>query len=90
MDTRSRTTSMNLYYVAISRARQEARIYTNSAKELPVAIARRYSKTSTMELQKERKTYTAKSYASKSGVAGGKPDIASGKQRNYQSYENKE
>ncbi len=41
LDTNSRTTSMNLYYVAISRACHEARVYTNSVKELPAAIARR-------------------------------------------------
>ncbi|WP_017172825.1 MobF family relaxase, partial [Xanthomonas phaseoli] len=42
LDTKSRTTSMNLYYVAISRARQEARVYTNNRGELPAAIARRF------------------------------------------------
>ena len=55
LDTKSRTTSMNLYYVAISRARHEARIYTDSLKALPSAIAKRYNKTSALELQMERK-----------------------------------
>ncbi|MGZ5198254.1 MAG: MobF family relaxase [Telluria sp.] len=55
LDTRSRTTSMNLYYVAISRARYEARIYTNSLKELPAAIARRFEKTTAMSVQQERR-----------------------------------
>ena len=54
LDTRSRTTSMNLYYVAISRARYEARIYTNSLKELPAAIARRFDKSTALALQRER------------------------------------
>jgi conjugative relaxase-like TrwC/TraI family protein len=54
LDTRSRTTSMNLYYVAISRARYEARIYTNSVKELPAAIARRFDKTTAMSVHHER------------------------------------
>lgn len=75
MDTRSRTTSMNLYYVAISRARQEARIYTNSVKELPTAIARRYSKTSALELQRERRNYAVRILvAEEFGVAQGKKD----------------
>lgn len=54
LDTRSRTTSMNLYYVAISRARYEVRIYTNSVKNLPAAIARRFDKATAMAVQQER------------------------------------
>jgi conjugative relaxase-like TrwC/TraI family protein len=54
LDTRSRTTSMNLYYVALSRARHEARIYTNSLKELPAAIARRFDKTTATSVHLER------------------------------------
>lgn len=54
LDTRSRTTSMNLYYVAISRARHEARVYTNSLGELPDAIARRFDKSTALALQRER------------------------------------
>ncbi|MBD4382615.1 ATP-binding domain-containing protein, partial [Xanthomonas citri pv. citri] len=54
LDTKSRTTSMNLYYVAISRARQEARVYTNNRGELPAAIARRFDKTTALAIQRER------------------------------------
>ncbi|WP_235630499.1 hypothetical protein [Xanthomonas citri] len=50
LDTNSRTTSMNLYYVAISRACHEARVYTNSVKELPAAIARRFDKTTALAI----------------------------------------
>ena len=57
LDTKSRTTSMNLYYVAISRARREARIYTNSLKSLPTAIARRFDKTSALSIQRERQRH---------------------------------
>lgn len=39
IDTRSRTISRNLYYVALSRARQQAVIYTDSRERLPLAIA---------------------------------------------------
>ncbi|MDM0015037.1 MobF family relaxase [Variovorax sp. J22P168] len=54
IDTKSRTTSMNLYYVAISRARHEARVYTNSVKELPEAISKVYQKTTALGIQRER------------------------------------
>ena len=43
---------MNLYYVAISRARQEARVYTNSIQALPTAIARRFDKSTALEIQR--------------------------------------
>ena len=42
---------MNLYYVAISRARQEARVYTNSIQALPTAITRRIDKSTALEIQ---------------------------------------
>lgn len=54
LDTRSRTTSLNLYYVAISRARLEARVYTDSVKGLPNAIARRFEKSTALAIQRER------------------------------------
>lgn len=55
LDTKSRTTSMNLYYVAISRARHESRIYTNSVSDLPTAISRRFDKTTALDIQRERR-----------------------------------
>lgn len=79
LDTKSRTTSMNLYYVAISRARHEARIYTDSLKELPSAISRRYNKTSALELQTERKA----AYQAKRGVAAGKAGVTEGRDQKY-------
>lgn len=54
LDTQSRTTSMNLYYVAISRAKQEARIYSDSIEKLPNAIARFFSKATALEIQREK------------------------------------
>ncbi|WP_080932681.1 MobF family relaxase [Xanthomonas albilineans] len=54
IDTKSRTTSMNLYYVAISRAREEARVYTNNRGGLPQAIARRFDKTTALGLERDR------------------------------------
>lgn len=54
LNTKSRTTSQNLWYVAISRARHEARIYTDSIAGLPAAIANRYDKTTALSLQQAR------------------------------------
>lgn len=61
LDTKSRTTSANLYYVAVSRARHEANIYTDSKQNLPEAIARRFEKTAALEVKRrkpERRTAT--------------------------------
>ena len=54
LDTRSLTTGKDLYYVAISRARYEATIYTNSRAELPAAISREAVKTAALDIQRER------------------------------------
>jgi len=72
LDTKSRTTSMNLYYVAISRARHEARIYTNSCKELPAAIARRFDKSTALALQRERQWQRRDAGMRPKGAADGK------------------
>jgi ATP-dependent exoDNAse (exonuclease V) alpha subunit len=48
--TKSRTTSQDVYYVAISRARQEARIYTDDAAKLPLAIQRERPKHAALDL----------------------------------------
>jgi conjugative relaxase-like TrwC/TraI family protein len=52
--TNSRTTAKDVYYVAISRAREEARIYTNDMKQLPEAIARENEKYAALDLARER------------------------------------
>ncbi|WP_050453525.1 MobF family relaxase [Candidatus Burkholderia verschuerenii] len=52
--TNSRTTAKDVYYVAISRARHEARIYTNDLKKLPAAIARENQKHAALDLARER------------------------------------
>lgn len=72
LDTRSRTTSMNLYYVAISRARYEARVYTNSIKELPVAISRRFDKSTALAIQRERELQRHSAGLQPKGAADGK------------------
>ncbi|ATS91199.1 MobF family relaxase [Xanthomonas perforans] len=72
LDTNSRTTSMNLYYVAISRACHEARVYTNSVKELPAAIARRFDKTTALAIQRERQLQRRDAGMQPKGAADGK------------------
>jgi hypothetical protein len=52
--TNSRTTAKDVYYVAISRARQEARIYTNDRSKLPAAIGRDNQKHAALDLERER------------------------------------
>lgn len=52
--TNSRTTAKDVYYVAISRARYEARIYTNDLGKLPRAIARENQKLAALDLARER------------------------------------
>jgi Ser/Thr protein kinase RdoA (MazF antagonist) len=47
------TTAKDVYYVAISRARHEARIYTDSVKELPAAIARENVKLAALDIERE-------------------------------------
>ncbi|MBC8641986.1 conjugative relaxase [Caballeronia sp. EK] len=72
LDTKSRTTSMNLYYVAISRARYEARVYTDSMKSLPAAIARRFDKTTALAIQRERELQRRGQDMQPRGAAEGK------------------
>lgn len=52
--TNSRTTAKDVYYVAISRARHEARIYTNDRAKLPKAIERENRKHAALDLARER------------------------------------
>ena len=52
--TTSRTTAMDVYYVAISRARHEARIYTDDLGRLPAAVARENRKDAALDLVRER------------------------------------
>jgi hypothetical protein len=50
--TRSRTTSIDVYYVAISRAYQEARVYTDDLSKLPAAVAREHVKHAALDLER--------------------------------------
>ena len=77
VNTKSRTTSLNLFYVAISRARLEARIYTDAIAGLPGAIAKRYDKSTALALQKERDAQRLqKAHAPKALVDGPKTERA--------------
>ena len=50
--TASRTIAKDVYYVAISRARHEARIYTNELPKLPLAIEREHPKHAALDLER--------------------------------------
>jgi conjugative relaxase-like TrwC/TraI family protein len=50
--TRSRTTSQDVYYVAISRAAREARIYTDDLSRLPAAVSREHQKHAALDLER--------------------------------------
>lgn len=52
----SRTTSKDVYYVAISRARHEVRIFTNDLKKLPSAITRENVKSAAYDLVCDRES----------------------------------
>jgi conjugative relaxase-like TrwC/TraI family protein len=54
IDTKSLTTNNAAYYVEISRARQEAKIYTNDRTKLPEAVQRVYEKTAALDVANAR------------------------------------
>ena len=56
LNTRSLTTGKDLYYVALSRARYDVKVYTNSRTELPAAISRDNVKTAALDIQREPQT----------------------------------
>ena len=49
-DAYSLTSNQKSFYVAISRARQAAKIYTDDREMLPIAMSREYEKSSALEL----------------------------------------
>lgn len=51
IETRSRTTTMETYYVGLSRAKRESVIYTDKKTALPQAIARETFKTTALDLK---------------------------------------
>ncbi len=52
LDTRSLTTGKDLYYVALSRARYDVKVYTNSRLELPAAISRDNVKAAALDIRR--------------------------------------
>jgi ATP-dependent exoDNAse (exonuclease V) alpha subunit len=50
LETRSLTTAKDVYYVAVSRARYEAEIFTDDDKRLPAAVSREADKTAALEI----------------------------------------
>ncbi|WP_231753002.1 hypothetical protein [Burkholderia sp. TSV86] len=50
----------------------EARVYTNSVKELPAAIARRFDKTTALAIQRERELQRRSAGMQPKGTSDGK------------------
>ncbi|WP_440030398.1 ATP-binding domain-containing protein, partial [Chromobacterium amazonense] len=86
MDSYSRTTSLDLYYVAISRARTEARLYTNDRDELSKRLLLPHVKASPVQeriwLEARHQRALARQNGievpTRSGVAGGRPSRGEG------------
>lgn len=76
-DSSSRTTARDVYYVAISRARQEAVIFTDDLSKLPRAIARENIKGAALDLRRDRYVATPRNRAQQLGA---KPPRAAGYQ----------
>lgn len=51
-DTKSLTSAQDNYYVAISRARHEVKIYTNDREKLPEAMSRENVKETALEISR--------------------------------------
>lgn len=68
-DANSRTTAKDVYYVAISRARYEAKIYTNSVSQLPAAISRDNIKHAALDLARQKQQKAAEQQAQRSHTA---------------------
>ena len=58
-DANSLTANRSSFYVAISRARQTARIYTDDREMLPLAMSRELERESALELVAEREEMVA-------------------------------
>ena len=56
IDTKSRSTNDAAYYVEISRARFEAKIYTNDRTKLPKAVQRISEKTVALDVAYQKGT----------------------------------
>lgn len=88
-DSKSRTTAKDVYYVAISRARFEARIFTDNIGELPKAISRENVKHAALDLSYKQHRSPAekarlqelKEQARRTAEAGASTKQRSGKDR---------
>lgn len=54
LDTKSKTTNKEVFYVAISRARHEAHVYTDNLKEMPNAVKQATVKNNATDLVKSK------------------------------------
>ncbi len=68
LETKSRTTKRDIYYVDISRARSDAVIYTDSLKELPKSVQRREEKTIALDVVQPN-SYQAPDFSREIGMS---------------------
>jgi len=76
LETRSLTTAKDVYYVAVSRARYEAEVFTDDTARLPAAVSREAEKTAALELsqlQRHAEKSHAKEGPEKDGPANNGP-----------------
>jgi len=71
LETRSLTTARDVYYVAVSRARYEAEIFTDDGKRLPAAVSREADKTAALELNQLQR-YAEKAHVNQGAEYSGR------------------
>ncbi|MGV1885804.1 ATP-binding domain-containing protein [Rhizobium sp. 23-156E] len=76
IETASRTTTKDVYYVGVSRARQEAIIYTDDAGKLASAVSRDSLKTAALEIKQLAAHAIDRQQKTKSGPHG--PEVGLG------------
>ena len=84
-NTKSKTSNMNLCYVAISRPRHSTYLYTDDKKHLPGVITRRADKSTALSVQTERLQMRRQDIADKDGLSAQRKVFEKkvGKQKSY-------
>ncbi|WP_427047276.1 MobF family relaxase [Halomonas casei] len=82
LDSRSPTTTKEVYYVAVSRARHEVKIYTDDTKKLPKSVMRDTQKHAALDIKQEREMKKAgKEKSHTKPLLGKEAGIKTGSQR---------
>jgi len=80
LETRSLTTAKDVYYVAVSRARYEAEIFTDDTGRLPAAVMREADKTAALEVSQLQR-HAEKSHTKDGPEKGGPASSATKPQK---------